>query len=406
MIDPKLLRDNLPFVVEQLKKREFPFDAAHYEQLENQRKQLQTESEKLLAERNSKSKLIGQAKSKGEDIAPLLAEVAHLGEQVTQAQQAFEVIQKQLTELQYTLPNILHESVPFGRTEDENIEVRKWGTPRTFNFKIRDHVELGEIGNRMDFETASKLAGARFVVLHDEFARLQRALTQFMLDTQTQQHGYKEIYVPYIVNSDTLYGTGQLPKFAEDLFALKGEKEFYLISTSEISVTNTVRDKIIPESDLPLKFTCHSPCFRSEAGSYGKDTRGMIRQHQFEKVEMVQIVKPDHSYQALEEMTLHAEKILQLLNLPYRTIVKCSGDTGATAAKTYDIEVWIPSQNTYREISSCSNTESYQARRLQARYRDKETGKTELVHTLNGSGLAVGRTLVAVIENYQMKMEA
>lgn len=401
MHDPKLLRENLAAVAEQLQRRQFQLDTELFSTLENRRKELQVETEKLLNERNSKSKLIGQLKSKGESADAVLAEVGHLGGAIDSLKNQLDDIQEQLQAFYLAIPNLLNERVPVGFSEDDNLEVFRWGEPQPFDFPVRDHVDLGAQKNRMDFETASKISGSRFVVLRQEYARLQRALVQFMLDVHTEQHGYQEMYVPYIVNSDSLFGTGQLPKFAEDQFHLVHEKDFYLIPTAEVPVTNTVRDMILDEAQLPLKMVSHTPCFRSEAGSYGKDTRGMIRQHQFEKVELVQIVKPEHSYQALEELTGHAEKILQLLNLPYRKIIKCSGDTGFTAAITYDLEVWLPSQNTYREISSCSNFEAFQARRMQARYRNKESNKTELVHTLNGSGLAVGRTLVAILENYQ-----
>lgn len=401
MLDPKLLREQTQQIAEALKKREFIFDIDKYEELESRRKNLQIKTEELQKQRNQKSEAIGRAKSQGQDIQPLLAEVSGLGALLDEAKQQLEKIQTELQGFLAELPNLLHDSVPVGFSEEENKEVSCFGTPKTFQFEVRDHVAIGEINQRMDFETAAKLTGSRFVVLRDEIARLHRVLIQFMLDTHTRQHGYREIYVPYIVNSASLFGTGQLPKFEEDQFAIKDDRAFYLIPTAEVPVTNTIRDCILSEEELPLKYVCHSPCFRSEAGSHGKDTRGMIRQHQFEKVELVQIVKPEYSYDALEELTSHAETILKLLDLPYRKIIKCSGDTGATAAKTYDLEVWIPSQNAYREISSCSNTESFQARRMQARYRRKDNNKTDYVHTLNGSGLAVGRTLVAILENYQ-----
>lgn len=401
MLDPKLLRADIDAVAKKLATRNYKLDVAAFNALEAERKELQVKTENLLAERNSKSKVIGQAKARGENIEPLLAEVGDLGDKLEEAKAALEVVQDKIQALMLNLPNIPDASVPIGQSEADNKEVRRWGEPKKFNFTPKDHVDLGAIKQRMDFETATKLTGARFVVLNHHLARLHRALTQFMLDVHSQQHDYQEIYVPYIVNSDSLYGTGQLPKFAEDQFALKGENNYYLIPTAEVPVTNTVRDVILEADQLPMKFVCHTPCFRSEAGSYGKDTRGMIRQHQFEKVELVRFEKPENSYQALEELTNHAEKILQLLQLPYRVVALCTGDIGNGAAKTYDLEVWLPAQNTYREISSCSNTEAYQARRMQARWRNPETNKPELIHTLNGSGLAVGRTLVAIMENYQ-----
>ncbi|MDF2445172.1 MAG: serS [Moraxellaceae bacterium] len=400
MLDPKLLRNDLDLVASRLALRHVALDAAAIQALEEKRKALQTETEKLQAERNAGSKRIGQAKAKGEDVATVMAEMNAIGEQLKSNQAALEQVQAEFEAMQLTLPNLPHESVPAGKGEDDNVELRRVGTPREFSFAPKDHADLGEALGLLDFETAVKIAGSRFSLLKGPLARLQRALTQFMLDTHTTQHGYQEVYAPYLVNADSLRGTGQLPKFEEDLFRTGGEKPYYLIPTAEVPVTNIVRDVIVATDDMPLKFVCHTPCFRSEAGSYGKDTRGLIRQHQFEKVELVQIVKPEDSYRVLEELTGHAEKILQLLGLPYRVIVLCGGDMGFSAAKTYDIEVWLPGQGKYREISSCSNFESFQARRLQARFRN-EQGKPELVHTLNGSGLAVGRTLVAILENYQ-----
>lgn len=401
MLDPKRLRTELDEVAKQLARRGFKLDVDAVRALEGQRKALQTHTEELQNQRNLRSKSIGQAKARGEDIAPLMAEVSSLGDQLKTAEQDLAKIQTDLETIALGLPNILDASVPDGADENQNIEVRRWGEPRQFAFEPKQHFELGANQDWMDFESASKLTGARFVVLRAAMARLHRALTQFMLDTHTQQHGYTELYVPYMVNADSLRGTGQLPKFEEDLFKLNNEQGYYLIPTSEVPVTNLVRDTIVDAASLPLKFTSHTPCFRSEAGSHGKDTRGLIRQHQFEKVEMVQITRPDQSWQALEEMVGNAEAILQKLGLPYRVITLCSGDTGFSAAKTYDLEVWLPGQQKYREISSCSNTLDFQARRMVARFRNPETGKTELLHTLNGSGVAVGRALVAVVENYQ-----
>ncbi len=400
MLDPKLIRSDIQAVAKQLEARGFKLDISQLTSLEEQRKQLQTRLQDLQNERNTRSKAVGMAKAKGEDVDVILAEVKNLGDSLKTTEDQFEKIQIELNTLLAAIPNVPHESVPVGRSEDDNQVIRTWGEPRTFTFTPKDHVDLGsKLG--MDFATAAKISGARFVVLHNKLARLQRALAQFMLDMHTKEHGYNEISVPLIVNADSLFGTGQLPKFKEDLFAVTKEVESYLISTSEIAVTNIVRDEIVEAELLPMKFTCHSNCFRSEAGSYGKDTRGMIRQHQFEKVELVHIVHPDKSYEALEELTRHAETILQRLDLPYRVMALCTADMGFSAAKTYDLEVWLPGQQKYREISSCSNTESFQARRMKARFRDPKTGKPELVHTLNGSGLAVGRTMVAVMENYQ-----
>jgi len=400
MLDIKLLRNDLADVAEQLKKRNFELDTAQFQALEDKRKTLQTATQDLQNERNTRSKSIGQAKAKGEDIQPLLAEVSDLGDKLKAAEQELSELQAEIDSIVMGIPNLLQDSVPEGKSEDDNVEVSTWGEPTKFDFEPKDHVDLGAKDGLMDFESASKLTGSRFVVMRDGMARMHRALIQFMLDTHTREHGYKEVYVPYMVNEDSLYGTGQLPKFSEDLFKLEGEQNYYLIPTAEVPVTNLVRDEILDADQLPMRYTAHTPCFRSEAGSYGRDTRGLIRQHQFEKVELLQFVKPDESEQALEELTSHAETILQKLELPYRKVVLCAGDTGFSASKTFDLEVWLPAQNTYREISSCSNMKDFQARRMQARFRN-EQGKPELLHTLNGSGLAVGRTLVAVIENYQ-----
>jgi len=405
MLDPKLIRSDLNNVAEQLKKRNFNLDVAALDNLESKRKACQVETESLQNERNTKSKSIGKAKAAGEDIQPLLDEVAGLGEKLDTAKSELAAVQQQMDAIIMGIPNLLHDSVPVGFDENDNVEIRRWGEAKTFDFEVKDHVSLGEQGGAvnpwLDFETASKLTGSRYVVMHGQMAKLHRALIQFMLDVHTNEHGYSEVYVPYIVNSDSLRGTGQLPKFEEDLFCVDKEAGHYLIPTAEVPVTNIVRDEIIESSQLPLKFTSHTPCFRSEAGSYGKDTRGMIRQHQFDKVEMVQMVSADKAWDTLEELTLHAEAILQKLELPYRTVVLCSGDVGFSAAKTYDLEVWLPGQQAYREISSCSCFGDFQARRMQARWRNPETGKPELLNTINGSGLAIGRTLVAVLENYQ-----
>ncbi|MBP6552656.1 MAG: serine--tRNA ligase [Vitreoscilla sp.] len=404
MLDIQVLRNDMPRVTQAMQSRNFTFDAVQFSQLDEQRKTLQTTAQELQAKRNQVSKQIGIAKSKGEDASAIMAEVGNLGEELKQAEDAYKAVQEQLDDLLLHLPNIPSETVPVGRDENDNVEVRKIGTPRSFDFEVKDHVDLGApLG--LDFETGAKLSGARFTVMRGQIALLHRALAQFMLNTHTLKHGYTEHYTPYIVNPEILFGTGQLPKFAEDMYAVQcgGEEAVqsqYLISTAEITLTNTVRESILKTDDLPIKMTAHSPCFRSEAGSYGKDTRGLIRQHQFDKVEMVQVVHPEHSYQALEEMVGHAEAILQALELPYRVITLCSGDMGFSAAKTYDLEVWVPAQATYREISSCSNCEDFQARRMKTRFKD-ENGKNQLVHTLNGSGLAVGRTLVAVLENHQ-----
>ncbi|MBE9568736.1 MAG: serine--tRNA ligase [Proteobacteria bacterium] len=401
MLDPKLIRSDLNGVAEQLKKRNFELDVNTLEALEVKRKAFQVDSESLQNERNTKSKSIGKAKAAGEDIQPLLAEVAGLGEKLDAAKAALAEVQTQIDGIIMGIPNLLHDSVPVGKDEDDNIEIRRWGEPKTFDFEVKDHVDLGAVNGWLDFETASKLTGSRYVVMHGQMAKLHRALIQFMLDVHTNEHGYTEVYVPYIVNSESLKGTGQLPKFEEDLFCVDKEAGHYLIPTAEVPVTNIVRNEILEASQLPMKLTSHTPCFRSEAGSYGKDTRGMIRQHQFDKVEMVQMVSADKAWETLEELTLHAEAILQKLELPYRTVTLCSGDVGFSAAKTYDLEVWLPGQQAYREISSCSCFGDFQARRMQARWRNPETNKPELLNTVNGSGLAIGRTLVAVLENYQ-----
>ncbi len=401
MLDPRLLRTELDYVAEQLARRGIELDTGRFESLEARRKALQIQTQELQNQRNTRSKSIGKAKAAGEDIQPLLAEVADLGDRLKAAEAELAALQEAVSEISLGLPNIPHESVPDGRDESHNREERRWGEPRAFDFEPKDHVDLGVPSGWMDFDVAAKLTGSRFVVLSGPLARLHRALIQFMLDIHTSEHGYTEAYVPYLVNADSLFGTGQLPKFEADLFKVPGEKDFYLIPTAEVPVTNLVRDVIVEPDYMPRKWVAHTPCFRSEAGSYGKDTRGMIRQHQFEKVELVQAVRPEESFAALEELTGHAEAILQLLDLPYRVVSLCTGDLGFSAAKTYDLEVWLPGQQKYREISSCSNFQDFQARRLQARWRNPETGKPELLHTLNGSGLAVGRTLVAVMENYQ-----
>ena len=400
MLDIQALRSDLDGVVAQLKGRGFEFDSASFTALEQERKTVQTRTQELQAKRNNTSKQIGIAKSKGEDVSAIMAEVAGLGEQLKADEARLLELQDSLLNLLQIVPNLPHSSVPQGKSEADNVEVRKVGTPRTFDFEVKDHTDVGTpLG--LDFDTGTKLSGTRFTLMRGHIAKMHRALAQFMIDTQTEQHGYEECYTPYLVNAETLTGTGQLPKFEEDLFSLQhNDSKLYLIPTSEVTLTNTVRDEIVALESLPIKLTAHTPCFRSEAGSYGRDTKGMIRQHQFDKVEMVQIVHPDTSYAALEEMVGHAENILKALGLPYRVVSLCTGDMGFGAAKTYDLEVWLPAQNTYREISSVSNCEAFQARRLQARFRN-ESGKPELVHTLNGSGLAVGRTLVAVLENYQ-----
>lgn len=399
MIDPKLLRNNIDVVNAALLKRGVQLNVADWAALEERRKDIQSKTENLQAERNQGAKQVGQIKKAGGDASELMARMQTVGDEMKAAEVELTALQQEIEAKALTIPNLPDASVPEGKDEADNVEVLKWGTPRQFDFDIKDHSDLGELMGGLEFETATKLTGSRFSVLKGPLARLQRALTQFMLDLHTTEHGYTEAYVPYLVNADSLRGTGQLPKFEEDLFKLQGEKEFYLIPTAEVPITNFVRDEIIDANRLPLKYAAHTPCFRSEAGSYGRDTRGLIRQHQFDKVEMVQIVKPEQSFESLEELTGHAEQVLQRLGLPYRKVLLCGGDMGFGAIKTYDLEVWVPSQNTYREISSCSNMGDFQARRMMARYRADK--KTELVHTLNGSGLAVGRTLLAVMENYQ-----
>jgi len=401
MLDPQLLRNNLEETAALLKRRGYDLDVENFAALEEKRKMHQVDAQALQAERNKKSKNIGKAKASGEDIKPLLDEVSSLGAKLEESENALALVQDKMNEIMMSLPNLPDASVPDGKSEDDNAEIKKWGEPKQFDFSVKDHVDLGEALGQLDFETGAKIAGSRFAVMNAGIANMHRALTQFMLDLHTTEHGYTETYVPYIVNSDSLRGTGQLPKFEEDLFKLRAEQEFYLIPTAEVPVTNIVRDTIIEDSYMPRKYVCHTPCFRSEAGSYGRDTRGMIRQHQFEKVELVQIVTAENSEQAHEELTSHAEAVLQKLNLPYRMVNLCTGDIGFSSRKTYDLEVWLPGQQKYREISSCSNFGDFQARRLKARWRNPETGKPELVHTVNGSGLAVGRTLVAIMENYQ-----
>ena len=401
MLDPRLFRNDIEFVKAELDRRGFKFDANAYQTLENHRKDIQVKTQQLQNERNTRSKKIGQAKAKGEDIQPLLAQIDDLGTQLKSAEAELNEIQTQMTVIMEGIPNILDESVPAGKSEEDNLEISRWGDIPQFNFEAKDHVDLGEGLNDMNFELGAKIASARFVVLTGKLAKLQRAIIQLMLDTHTEEHGYSETYVPFLANAASLRGTGQLPKFEADLFKANDDPALYLIPTAEVPVTNIVRDDIIEADKLPLKYTCHSPCFRSEAGAYGRDVRGMIRQHQFEKVELVQIVKPEESEKAHEQLTADAEVILQKLKLPYRKVLLCAGDTGFSSSKTYDLEVWLPGQGAYREISSCSNFKDFQARRLQARWRNPETGKPELVHTLNGSGLAAGRTLIAVMENYQ-----
>ena len=400
MLDPKLLRTDLARVAELLARRGYTLDTERLTELEARRKQLQVDAQELQNERNTKSKSIGKAKAAGEDIQPLLDQVADLGDRLKAANDGLAEVQAQIGEMAASMPNLPHPTVPDGADEDDNREERRWGEPPSFNFEPKDHVDLGAGLGMLDFDAAAKLTGSRFVVMRGQLARLHRALTQLMLETHTQEHGYTEAYVPYMVNPDSLYGTGQLPKFAEDLFRLEGT-DYHLIPTAEVSLTNLVRDVIVDDDDMPRRYVAHTPCFRSEAGAYGKDTRGMIRQHQFDKVELVHVVRPTESDDALESLTGHAEAILQKLGLPYRVVTLCTGDMGFSATKTYDLEVWLPGQGKYREISSCSNTGDFQARRMQARWRNPETGKPELVHTLNGSGLAVGRTLVAVLENHQ-----
>lgn len=400
MIDPKLLRFDLTLVADKLSRRGLTLDTDFWLDIENKRKALQVKTEELQAAKNAGAKKIGEMKRRGENTDELMQQMQETSDQMKQAEDELRALQETITQAALALPNLPDDSVPIGKDENDNVEIRRWGTPRSFDFAIKDHTDIGEGLGLLDFEMAAKLTGSRFSVLKGQLARLNRALVQFMLDTHTTK-GYTEMYVPYMVNADSLVGTGQLPKFEEDLFKLRGERDYYLIPTSEVPLTNTVRDVILSDEDLPIKLTAHTPCFRSEAGSAGRDTRGLIRQHQFEKVEMVQIVHPDKSMQALEEMTAQAESILQALELPYRVIVLCGGDMGFGAVKTYDIEVWLPSQDTYREISSCSNCGDFQARRMQARFKTKQSKKTELVHTLNGSGLAVGRTLLAILENHQ-----
>ena len=406
MLDLQALRNDLDAVAARLATRGYPLDTTRFGQLESSRKTIQTRTQELQAKRNATSKQIGMGKAKGEDVSAIMAEVAGLGDELKELEAQLEHVQQDLQDFLSVIPNTPHISVPVGKSEADNVEMRRIGSPPEFDFEVKDHVSVGENVGGLDFETATKISGARFSLLKGPLARLHRALAQFMLDIHTEQHGYTEVYVPYLVNGDSMRGTGQLPKFEEDLFRVprqlgeEGEQNFYLIPTAEVPVTNMVRDSITPLEKLPLKFVAHTPCFRSEAGSYGRDTRGMIRQHQFDKVELVQIVHPEQSYDALEQLLAHAETILQKLALPYRVMKLCTGDMGFSAAMTYDIEVWLPAQNAYREISSCSNFEAFQARRMQARFRN-EQGKPELLHTVNGSGLAVGRTLVAILENYQ-----
>ncbi|KAB0483856.1 seryl-tRNA synthetase [Pseudomonas reinekei] len=403
MLDPKLLRGQIREMADRLASRGFVLDVVRIEALEEQRKTVQTRTEALQAERNARSKSIGQAKQRSEDIAPLMADVERMAGELSAGKVELDAIQSELDSILLGIPNLPHESAPVGEDEDDNVEVRRWGAPRFFDFEIKDHIALGEKFGWLDFETAAKLSGARFTLLRGPIARLHRALAQFMINLHVTEHGYEEAYTPYLVQAPALQGTGQLPKFEEDLFKIgrDGEADLYLIPTAEVSLTNIVAGEIIDSKLLPIKLVAHTPCFRSEAGASGRDARGMIRQHQFDKVEMVQIVEPSKSMEALESLTANAEKVLQLLQLPYRTLALCTGDMGFSAVKTYDLEVWIPSQDKYREISSCSNCGDFQARRMQARFRNPEIGKPELVHTLNGSGLAVGRTLVAVMENYQ-----
>ncbi|KEF32321.1 Seryl-tRNA synthetase [Marinobacter nitratireducens] len=403
MLDPKRVRTQTEEIARRLAIKNYDFDTAAFEQLEERRRELQVRTESLQSEQNKRSKSIGKAKAAGEDIQPLLDEVESLKAQRSAAEDELRSLQEELNGFLAGIPNLPDEDVPAGETEDDNVEVRTWGTPREMAFEPKDHVSLGEGLKGLDFETASRLAHSRFAVMRGPIARLHRALAQFMLNLHTGDHQYTEAYVPYLVNADTLYGTGQLPKFEEDLFKTEGENPLYLIPTAEVPATNLVADSILDASELPLKMVCHTPCFRSEAGSYGRDTRGMIRQHQFDKVELVQVVRPEESDDALEALTGHAEKVLQLLDLPYRVVSLCGGDMGFSAAKTYDLEVWLPGQQKFREISSCSNTRDFQARRMHARWRNPETGKPEPVHTLNGSGLAVGRALIAVMENYQQE---
>jgi seryl-tRNA synthetase len=401
VIDPKLLRSDPEAVARNMARRGITLDVQALRALEEKRKPLQIELDRLRAERNANAKAVGMAKGKDQDASALIAKGESLTEELAKAEQAETAVREELDQWQMGLPNLLHDSVPDGADEKANVEVRRWGQPRKFDFKPLDHIAIGEKLGGLDFEAAARISGARFVVIRSQVARLHRALAQFMLDLHTREHGYTEVYVPYLVQPQALYGTGQLPKFEQDLFAVKGDQKFYLIPTAEVPVTNLVREQILPAEQLPLKFVCHTPCFRSEAGAAGKDTRGMIRNHQFDKVELVQIVRPAVSYAAHEELTSNAETVLRRLEIPYRTVALSAGDMGYLSSKTYDLEAWLPAQDQYREISSCSNYEAFQARRLQARWRNPETGKPEPVHTLNGSGLAVGRTLVAVLENYQ-----
>jgi seryl-tRNA synthetase len=403
MLDPKLVRSETKEIAKKLAIKKYKFDEELFSSLEEKRKQIQSQTEELQNERNTRSKSIGKAKAAGQDIAPLIAEMDTIGESLEAAKSELKDVQEKLNEFLAGMPNLPDDEVPAGDSEEENVEVLKWGEPKNFDFEAKDHVALGDANKNLDFETASKLTGSRFVVMRGQLAKLHRALAQFMLDTHSNENGYEEVYLPYIVNNESLFGTGQLPKFEEDLFKLNADREFYLIPTAEVPATNIVRDEIVDSAQLPIKLVCHTPCFRSEAGSYGRDVRGMIRQHQFDKVEMVQIVKPEDSDEALESLTGHAEGILQKLGLPYRKVLLCGGDLGFSAVKTYDLEVWLPGQNAYREISSCSNTRDFQARRMQARYRSADMKKPQLVHTLNGSGLAVGRTMIAVMENYQQE---
>lgn len=401
MLDPKRVRTQTEEIARRLAIKNFEFDVATFERLEESRRAIQVRTETLQSEQNKRSRSIGKAKASGEDIKPLLEEVDNLKRQKAEAEDELRSVQESLNAFFAGIPNLPDEDVPAGKNEDDNVETRLWGTPREFDFEPKDHVALGEDLKGLDFEKASQLAHSRFAVMRGQLARLHRALAQFMLDLHTEEHGYTEAYVPYLVNANTLFGTGQLPKFEEDLFRTAGDNPLYLIPTAEVPATNLVSDTILDDAELPLRLVCHTPCFRSEAGSYGRDVRGMIRQHQFDKVELVQVVRPEDSAIALEQLTGHAEKVLQLLELPYRVMTLCGGDMGFSAAKTFDLEVWLPGQGKYREISSCSNTRDFQARRMQARWRNPETGKPEPVHTLNGSGLAVGRAMIAVMENYQ-----
>jgi len=404
MLDPKIIRSDADQIAKALRKKKFELDVVRLAELDSQRKVLQTDTEALQNERNQRSKSIGKAKAAGEDVSEILQSMEGIKSELDTKKEQLNLLQKELGDYLLTVPNVPSESVPEGVDDSDNEEISRWGTPKTFDFAVKDHAELGEaLEQGLDFEAATKITGSRFAVMTGRTAQLHRALIQFMLDTHTLKHGYTEVNVPYLVNAESLMGTGQLPKFEADLFKLRGDQEYYLIPTAEVPVTNLVRDQIVDVDLLPLKFACHSPCFRSEAGSYGKDTKGMIRQHQFEKVELVQAVRPQDSDSALEELTTNAETILQLLELPYRKVILCGGDTSFSAAKTYDLEVWLPSQNCYREISSCSSFADFQARRMQARWRNPETGKPELLHTINGSGLAVGRTLVAILENGQLE---